>query len=118
LKRFQPLLLGLVCVAFSGCRTEHSDASLAETAAEIAQNHILVDSHIDVPYRLEEKWSDVTGRTEDGDFDYDRARRGGLDIAFMSIYTPAESEAEGTSFAIANRLIDRVEALAGRACGA
>ena len=115
MNRIQTLLLCLVGVGFSGCRAEHSDASLAETAAEIAQNHILVDSHIDVPYRLEEKWSDVTGRTQDGDFDYERARRGGLDIAFMSIYTPAESEAEGTSFAIANRLIDRVEALAGRA---
>jgi len=33
----------------------------------------------------------------------------------MSIYTPAESEAEGSSHALANRLIDRVEALVGRA---
>ena len=33
----------------------------------------------------------------------------------MSIYTPAESEEEGTSFALANQLIDSVEALVGRA---
>lgn len=87
----------------------------AGTAAAVAQNSLLVDTHIDVPYRLEEEWSDVTGRTEQGDFDYVRARDGGLDIPFMSIYTPASSEEEGSSFELANRLIDRVEALVGRA---
>jgi membrane dipeptidase len=35
----------------------------------------------------------------------------------MSIYTPAESEAEGTSYQLANHLIDSVEALVGRAPG-
>jgi membrane dipeptidase len=104
-------------MAFAGCQAENREGGPAQTAAEIARSHMLVDTHIDVPYRLEEKWSDVTARTEDGDFDYERARRGGLDVPFMSIYTPAESEAEGTSFAIANRLIDRVEALVGRAPG-
>jgi membrane dipeptidase len=116
LRRFQLLLLCLGCVAISGCRAEDSEAGAAR-AVELARGYILADTHIDVPYRLEETWSDVTGRTADGDFDYERARRGGLDVPFMSIYTPAESEAEGTSFAIANRLIDRVEALVGRAPG-
>lgn len=89
--------------------------ALAESAASVAQKGLLIDTHIDVPYRLEEAWSDVTRRTEEGDFDYERAREGGLDIPFMSIYTPASSEEEGTSFEMANGLIDRVEALVGRA---
>ena len=88
---------------------------LASAANMVAQKYLLVDTHVDVPYRLEEEWSDVTGKTEDGDFDYERARQGGLNIPFMSIYTPAESEQEGDSFELANRLIDWVEALAGRA---
>jgi len=90
-------------------------ASTATGAADLAHTYLLVDTHIDVPYRLEEQWEDVTRATKQGDFDYVRARQGGLDVAFMSIYTPAESEAEGTSFELANRLIDRVEALVGRA---
>ncbi len=115
-----PLVL-LFCIAgLAGANPaqaqEGSSASL-ETARAIAQRNILIDTHIDVPYRLEEGWADVTRPTPDGDFDYERARRGGLDVPFMSIYTPAESEEEGTSFEIANRLIDRVEALAGRAPG-
>ena len=36
-------------------------------------------------------------RLEGGDFDYPRAVAGGLNAAFMSIYTPAALEAEGKS---------------------
>ena len=89
-------------------------SALEVRAGMLTQRLLLVDTHIDVPYRLEEKWADVTALTGDGDFDYERARRGGLNIPFMSIYTPGESEAEGSAFELANRLIDRVEALAGR----
>ena len=92
-----------------------ADTELADTASTVARKGMMVDTHIDVPYRLEEEWEDVTGHTEGGDFDYERARRGGLDIPFMSIYTPAESEEKGTSHQIANTLIDGVEALVGRA---
>lgn len=91
--------------------------TLHETADAIAQKYMLVDTHIDVPERLNDGWVDVTRATREGDFDYLRARQGGLNIPFMSIYTPAESEAEGTSYQLANRLIDSVEALAGRAPG-
>jgi membrane dipeptidase len=108
-------LLCLACLGVCACRAESQDPDLAGKAADFARNHLLIDTHIDVPYRLEEGWSDVTGSTADGDFDYERARRGGLDVPFMSIYTPAESEADGSSYAIANRLIDSVEALVGRA---
>ena len=76
--------------------------NLDGTADELARRSIIVDTHIDVPYRLNENWEDVTDRTENGEFDYVRAREGGLDVPFMSIYTPAESEAEGTSYQLAN----------------
>jgi membrane dipeptidase len=89
-------------------------AGLAEA---IAKRHVIVDTHIDVPYRLQSDWEDVTRAIEDGDFDLPRALQGGLDIPFMSIYTPAELEEEGGSFQLANRLIDSVEALAARAPG-
>jgi membrane dipeptidase len=88
---------------------------LAKTARAIARDSMLVDTHVDVPYRIHDDWEDVTGPTEHGDFDYERARSGGLDIPFMSIYTPAESEEEGTSYQLANILIDSVEAMVGRA---
>lgn len=87
----------------------------SELAKKIAKNNILVDTHVDVPYRLEEVYDDVTHSTEQGDFDYPRAVEGGLDAPFMSIYIPATMEKSGGGKALADRLIDRVEAIVGRA---
>jgi membrane dipeptidase len=92
-------------------------ADPAERARELAQTSIIIDGHIDVPYRLEESWVDVSEATENGDFDYPRAVAGGLNAPFMSIYTPARLEAEGGSRALAERLIDLVEGIADAAPG-
>jgi len=73
---------------------------------------MIVDTHIDVPYRLRAKPDDVSQRTADGDFDYPRAREGGLDVAFMSIYVPAEYEGRGGAKEHADASIDLVEAIA------
>jgi len=89
--------------------------NLDSSASKLANQVMIVDTHIDVPYRLKDEWADVTVGTEDGDFDYVRAKKGGLNIPFMSIFTPPSSEEEGSSFELANSLIDRVEAIVGRA---
>lgn len=93
--------------------------TLQEQARQIASDYVIVDTHIDVPYRLEEEWADVTKATDGGDFDYPRAVKGGLNLPFMSIYTPASMEkADGDAtdnYQLANRLIDSVEAIAARA---
>ena len=81
----------------------------AELASEIAQKYIITDTHIDVPYRLENEFEDVSEHTPHGDFDYPRAVLGGLNAPFMSIYIPARLEKEGGSKALADRLITMVE---------
>ncbi len=91
------------------------ETDLTMTAGSLAHTTMIVDTHIDVPYRLKEEWADVSKSTAGGNFDYERARSGGLNIPFMSIYTPAEAEEEGTSYELANQSIDSVEALVGRA---
>lgn len=88
-----------------------------ERAPELAQRLLIVDGHVDVPYRLHaqreqgQAQDDVGAATAGGDFDTPRARAGGLDAPFFSIYTPAEAEALGTSKALADELIDGCEAL-------
>lgn len=86
-------------------------------AIKLTQDTILIDTHIDVPYRIHAKWADVTKATDDGDFDYPRAVQGGLNAPFMSIYIPAhlEFEGKGKSYQLANQLIDSMEAIAQRA---
>ena len=88
---------------------------IEDRARDIALSSIIVDTHIDVPYRLEEDWADVSQATAGGDFDYPRAVKGGLNVAFMSIYTPARLEAEGKSFELAEELIDMVEGIVAAA---
>ena len=93
--------------------------TITAQARQIAGEYVIVDTHIDVPYRLNDGWEDVTKATEGGDFDYPRAMQGGLNLPFMSIYTPAGMEkADGDAsenYQLANSLIDSVEAMAGRA---
>lgn len=83
--------------------------------AQLAQKYIILDGHIDVPYRLEQRWVDVTKATSGGDFDYPRAKQGGLNAPFMSIYIPAEYELSGGSKALADKLIDSVEKIVASA---
>ncbi len=87
---------------------------LSDRARELAMDSIIVDTHIDVPYRLEEEWADVSQATEDGDFDYPRAVAGGLNAAFMSIYTPSSLQEEGGSREMAEELIDMVNEIAAQ----
>jgi membrane dipeptidase len=89
--------------------------TVSDKAHKLAQENIIIDSHIDVPYRLEKKWVDVTKATADGDFDYPRAKQGGLNAPFMSIYIPASLDNSANSTKLADKLIDYVEAIVGRA---
>jgi membrane dipeptidase len=109
------MLLAAIALLSLTAGADGPDVAQKERAQKLVRQFPLVDTHIDVPYRLQESWEDVTRATTGGDFDYPRARQGGLDVPFMSIYTPAELEEKGGSFELANRLIDHVEAMTARA---
>lgn len=107
-----PLMLAFVlALAVLSCRSEQPSGQ--DRATELAHRFLIVDTHIDVPYRLAGHEEDPGERTE-GDFDYPRAREGGLDIAFMSIYVPASYQEEGGARQFADELIDMVEGIQAR----
>lgn len=92
-----------------------ADAQAIPGAARVlAVDALIVDTHIDAPALLLESWRDLGQLTPDREFDYPRARAGGLDIAFMSIYTSAAEDDDGSAWDAANRQIDAVEALVQR----
>ncbi|MDF1562799.1 MAG: dipeptidase [Deltaproteobacteria bacterium] len=92
---------------------------LEARAARLARELLIVDGHIDLPYRLWEGrdesgalTEDIGQRTEKGDFDLPRAEAGGLDAPFLAIYVSPKLAAEpGASKAQADALIDLVEGL-------
>lgn len=90
------------------------EAALRAKAERLAQKFIIVDTHIDLPYRLSKSPTDVSIRTPTGDFDYPRAKAGGLNVAFMSVYVPAEHDGKSSATRVANSLIDIVESLVKR----
>ena len=112
---YKTLYLAALALALSACGQDESPGSGGEKedigahAGRLASENIIIDTHVDVPYRLNKKPADISNATEDGDFDYPRAVAGGLNAPFMSIYTPAELEKDGGSRELAESLITMVE---------
>ena len=112
----KPLSLLIPALLLTGSYAAHAETipPVSAEAEAIAQETIIVDGHIDVPYRVHAKWEDVSVATEGGDFDYPRAKKGGLTAPFMSIYVPASLDNSDESTAVAHQLIDLVEAMVYR----
>ncbi|QNN45989.1 membrane dipeptidase [Thermomonas brevis] len=91
-----------------------TSAHAQDAARKLAQDAIIVDTHIDAPGILMDSWADLGNEAKDREFDYAKARAGGLDVAFMSIYTSARQDADGSAWQAANAMIDGVEALVQR----
>ena len=98
---------------------EMSDVELRAHADSLARQNIIIDGHVDLPYRLkvknfrlEKEMIGIPVETDEGDFDYVRAVEGGLDAPFMSIYIPANLQQEpGGSPALADSLITMVKGI-------
>ena len=111
-------VLLILILSLSACENktsvykEMTEEQLKIKSNELAHKFLIVDTHVDVPYRLQSKWDDISQRTVKGHFDYPRAKDGGLDAPFMSIYIPAEFEKKGGGKKLANKLIDMVEKIA------
>ncbi|MDP6994480.1 MAG: membrane dipeptidase, partial [Woeseiaceae bacterium] len=124
---FQRIAILAISINLAACgpseqagQPEGQDAAtedVATHAMRLAQDSIIIDTHIDVPYRLYDAWEDVSVATDGGDFDYPRAVAGGLNAPFMSIYTPAGLEAEGRSKDVADELIDLVNRIVDESSG-
>ena len=116
------LLAGSVLVFGCSRKKTLADMSTEELrtyATELAGRFIIVDGHVDLPYMLQEKkviisesTADTLVRTTMGEFDFERARRGGLDAPFMSIYIPVKDQgAPGYGKPLADSLMNQVDAI-------
>jgi len=85
------------------------EAAPSERAVEIAHKYVIVDGHVDAPTSIADEGADIAAGTKTVDFDYARAKTGGLDAPFMSIYVSAEYEPVGGAKARADILIGLME---------
>ncbi|MCW5912111.1 MAG: dipeptidase [Cyclobacteriaceae bacterium] len=97
-----------------------TDEQLQAYADELAHKYIITDGHVDLPYRLrmknfrvEREYMGIPVSTTEGDFDYERARKGGLDAPFMSIYIPSSYQLQpDKGKALADSLINMITGIA------
>ena len=115
------LCIALMCL-LAGCTSADSDdpataeRDIQARADSLTKASILVDGHIALPSRLNVYSEALADSTFGGDFDYPRARAGGLDAPFMSIYIPTElQETPDAATERANTLIDLVERITAEA---
>lgn len=92
---------------------------MKEKSIKLAKKFVIVDGHVDLPYRLkvsnfrlEKEYVGIPYKSAEGDFDYLRAKEGGLDAPFMSIYIPSKLQIEGGARELADSLINMVEFIA------
>ena len=105
------VLSGLSITSPAGTpRAGSSDDELMAKAKRLAQEFIIVDTHIDAPERMIElaKEEDLSKNTK-GEFDYAKAKVGGLNCGFMAIYIPASYQQKGGAKAFGEKLITMVE---------
>src|SRR5262245_20402427 len=95
-----PLLLVLTLTT-----TVHAD-DLAARAQKLQREAIIVDTHLDAPEQLVEKWADLGTRGATTHFDLPRAKEGGLTAPFFSIYVSALYAQTGGATRRALDLID------------
>jgi membrane dipeptidase len=92
---------------------------LQQVADSLAKAYIIVDGHVDLPYRLkvihfrlEREYLGIPLSTKEGDFDYERAKKGGLDAPFMSIYIPSSyQQIPDKGKILADSLINMIEGI-------
>lgn len=99
--------------------TTMPEEALRKVADSLAHAYIITDGHVDLPYRLrvrnfrlEKEYLGIPIQADDGDFDFERAKKGGLDAPFMSIYIPSEYQLKpDMGKALADSLIDMIRGI-------
>lgn len=112
------LFLAFGCTKPKG-KLQLSDTELRQKANEIAHKYVIVDGHVDLPYRLkikhfrlEKQFTGIPLKSAEGDFDFERAQKGGLSAPMMSIYIPSKLDKTDEGFLLADSLINMVNWIA------
>ena len=117
------IVLILISALYTNCRmTEKTDIQnsapkqQSDDVNAIHRRAIAIDMHADTPQRLLDEKVDLAQRLSDGHFDSVRAREGGLDAQFFSIWVEPQLFGSGgpTAMKRADDQIAAVRALAAR----
>ena len=106
------ILSAVVILTVLGCRelyTSSYDSTLHSRAVELSQKYMILDAHQDIAWRLSNKMADVSVLTKEGEFDWVRARKGGLDVVFATAYVPSKYEKLQTAKVCTEEMLGLIE---------
>jgi len=94
-----------------------TDDAIQAKAEKLAKKFIITDTHVDFPYRLysekfklDDAHAGIPISSEKGNFDYERAKIGGLDAPWMVAFIPSSYQADlDKAKVFADSLIDMVQ---------
>lgn len=86
-----------IVLAASGFAATARADDIAERAKRLQREAIVVDTHLDAPMQLSDKWADIATKGATDHFDLPRAKEGGLTAPFFSIYVSAEYADRGAA---------------------
>lgn len=112
------LYILITAAALAACKVGQKSSANKVKAKELADKYIIADGHVDLPYRLqvknfrlEKSYTGIPVESKEGDFDFVRAKKGGLDAPFMSIYIPSNRTVPEAKL-LADSLINMVNYIA------
>ncbi len=109
------LLLLMLCATIGAASPAPKAENLHARAMRLHRSAIVVDTHEDVPYRLEDKgWIDLGVRNATGHVDIPRLKEGGVTAPFFAAYVPASYAESGGSARKALESIELTRQLASR----
>jgi membrane dipeptidase len=104
------LIVGLL----SACSTaviNKSDSELREYSKQLADKILLIDTHLDSPMMMLEENADFSQSSPKFNFDYPRAKAGGLKVPFMAAFISSEYVNKPGAKELADKIISRIEKL-------
>jgi membrane dipeptidase len=102
-------LVAVICASAVAAQTP--EAAVSEKARRLHQASVVVDTHLDVPYALTEKWADFRVRGATDHVDVPRLVEGGVGAGFFALYVPSLTMKTGGAARLTLELNDVVDRL-------
>ena len=102
------LIFVFLLVSITYCQQDF-DSTLYKRALELSREVFIVDTHIDLAEWIFQEDFDIYQKSPTDQFDFVKAKEGGLNLVFLAIFTSPRQAEEGISKEKADLLINKVE---------
>ncbi len=102
------LLLLSITLPVLACSKETA-VPTGDIQSDLADEILILDTHMDSPMLLLDAEGAYDLADSPGHFNYEKARKGGLDAAFMAVYISPSMQESGGAYDLANKMIDLIE---------